>query len=245
MLQGVLNQLLGAHIDHIIIMIENGFKLCIHPFLNQRRRILPINTVHIPVYEVFQIFCRVFNFGREKALREQLDFFNLIRNGSGIGDYNLLRRFRTKILKLFQHLVCGTEINRAAAVRIRKLLCRLKNSAILFILRVQKVHVTGCHNRFAEFPSNTQNRAVIVLKHFRGSHAAFIDQKSIIADRLNLKVIVSRGNTAQFLILFAAHHSAIQLTHSAGRSQQQPLPVFLQKTSWNHRSTVKVFQIRI
>ena len=242
-LQRVLHQLLGAHVDDVIVVIEDRLQFGIDALLHHRGRDLAVNAVHLAVNQVFQLFGRVFDFRREQPLRQELDLLDLIGDGPGVGDDHLAGGLLAQVLKLRQHLFRVAEVDRALPVGVGEFFGGKKDTAVLLVLGVEEMHVGSRDHRLAQFPAEAQNRAVIVLQDLFPADAAVFDQKGVVADRLDLEIVVKGGNFLQLFIALAAHDGAVQFAHPAGRADQKAVPVGLKQASRDIRRTVKVLQI--
>ena len=214
-LQRILYEFLRRHINHVVVVVQNGIQFCIYSFLYKGWRRLAIDAVHLGVDQVFEFLSGVFNFRREEFFRQQFNLLDLIRDSPGVGHNDLISGLFSQILELLEHLICCTEENRAGSVGVRKLFRRLQNTTVLFILGIQKMNVRRGDNRFAERASYIQYSPVKVLKDFDGTDSPVIYQKCIVADRLDFKVVVKRSNLSNCLIAFSAHYRSIELSHAA------------------------------
>ena len=67
MLQGVLHQLLGRHVNHIIVAGDDIVELRLHAFGNELRRIFAVKPVELAVHQRLQVLHRVLDLGREQS----------------------------------------------------------------------------------------------------------------------------------------------------------------------------------
>ena len=68
-LQRVLHQPLGRHIDHIIMAIDNIIQLGFHTLCDQLRRIVTVQAVHLTIDKLLQIFHGVLDLRRKQVVR--------------------------------------------------------------------------------------------------------------------------------------------------------------------------------
>ena len=68
MLQRVLHQLLGGHVDHVVVAVDDVVQLRLHALYHQLRGIVPVKPVELGVDQIFQVFHGVFDFGREQVV---------------------------------------------------------------------------------------------------------------------------------------------------------------------------------
>ena len=245
MLEGVLDQLLGRHVDHVVVVVENGVELHVHALLDQGRRRFAVDPVHFGVYQVLELLGRVFDLRREEVFGQKLDLLHPVGDGTGVLHDDLVRGLLAQVVKLLEHLVGGAEVNRAGPVRVGELLGRLEDAAVLLVLGVQEVDVGGGHHGFSHGAAKVQDAAVEVLQHIHRGHAALVHEKAVVGQRLDLKIIVEGRDLAKLCVALAAHHRAVKLAHAAGRAHQDSLPVLLQQAFGDPRGLVEILEIRL
>ena len=243
MLQRVLHQLLRGHVDHVVVVVEDGVELGIDALLHDLRRVLAVDAVHLAVDEVAQVAGGVLDLGREQVLGQQLDLLHLVGDGAGIRDDELVGRLLAEIRKLLQHLVRGAEIDRAVAVGVGEFLRRLQDLAVLLVLGVEEVHVARGDDGLAELPAERQDRAVVFLQHLLILHAPVFDEKAVVADGLDLQVIVVGGDLLELLLARAGHDRAVELAHAAGGADEDALPVLIEQALRHRGIAVEVFEV--
>ena len=245
MLERVLNKLLGGHVDNVIVMVKYRSKLGIDARFYDLRRIFTVNIGHFAVDKIAQVTRRVFYLRWEQILGQKLDIIDHIGNGTRIFDNDLVRDLVAEIVKLLEHLIGRAEEDRAAAVGIGEFLCRLKYLAVLLVLGIEKMHVACGDDRLIELTADIEYAAVIVLQNAYVADNAVINKESVIAERLNFKIIVKRRYALELGVARAVHHSAVKLAHTAGGAYQQPLAVLYQQAFRHGRGFVKVLEIRL
>ncbi len=242
-LERVLHKLLGRHVNHVVVMAEDRVELDIDAILHDLRGWVAVDAVHLGIDKVAQDLGRVLDRRREEVLGQQLDLLDLVGDRAGVRDDDLAGNVLPEILKFLQHLVRRPEIDRAAAVGVGKLLGRLQDMAVLFILRVEEVHVRGRDDRLIQLPAEVEDRAVVVLQHALVLYAAVFDEKAVVCDRLDLEIVVKRGDLLQFLLACAVHNRAVELAHAAGRADEDALAVLQQQALRHAGRAVEVFEI--
>ena len=240
-----MHQLLGGHIYNVVVVAQNCVKLRIHPGLYDLRRGLAVDVVHLVVDQFFQYLCGVFYLGRVEVLGQKLDVLHAVGDHAGICDDHLLCGLMIKIVEFPEHLICGAEKERAAAVGVVELLGCLQHPAVLLVLGVEKMNVAAGDDRLIKRPANVQYPAVIILQNGDVLHRAVIHKKAVVAKGLYLQIIVKRRDLFQRLVALAPHHRAVKLAHTAGRAHDYALPVLDEQAFGNGWGLVKVFQIRL
>ena len=105
------------------------------------------------------------------------------------------------------------------------------------------MHV-GCRNdRFPECAAGVQYSPVKILKNFDGTDATVVHEKGVVADRLDLQIVVERSNLSQRIITLTAHDSSVKLAHAAGGTDQDPLPMLHQQALRDAGHLQEVVQI--
>ena len=129
MLQRVLHQLLGGHVNHVIVAADDIPQLRLHPLGDEFRGILA-------VHQAFQILYRVLNRGGEQIVRDRPKGLAHVRNGVGIAHHHFIGLLRTQVGKLLQHFIRGAKIQRIGLITVVKSLGGQENMAVDLILRV-------------------------------------------------------------------------------------------------------------
>ena len=163
------------------------------------------------------------------------DLFDHLRDLHRILDDNLSCLCRPQIFEFFQHLIRGPKIQRRLIVRITKALSCHDNPSVNLVLRVQKMHITGCHNRFMELLPQLYNPAVDILNILHGIYRPdFLrgNHKLIVPDRLDFQIIIKPHQPGNLHIALPVQKRPVQFSRFTGTSQNQPFPVFFHKTFW-------------
>ncbi len=135
----------------------------VQPPFNLRRKGIPVHTDGLFITDVPQHFIRFRDDRRTFVRIYRGHFLNPVRNEICICHDDLISLFLTEIRKLLQHLLCRPQIERRLVVCILHLLARKNNSAVNFILRVKKMHVTGGGHRLSVALPQFHDTAVHLL----------------------------------------------------------------------------------
>ena len=244
-LQRVLHQLLGRHVNHVIVAGDNIMQLRFHTLGDQLRGILSIKPVQLPINQAFQVLHGVFDFWCEQIVRHRPKGLAHIRNEVGIGHHHLVGFFRPQIAELLQHVVGGTEIQGVGLVRVIKALGVQKDMPKYFILRVEKVNVTGGNHHLPQRLAQPDDGSVVffellhVLGHALGQH------EHIVRQGLDLQIVVEGGDALQLILALSVQHGLEQLACLTGRADDQALPQLHKLRFGNSGHTLKVFQVGI
>ena len=151
------------------------------------------------------------------------------RDLAGVLHHYLVGFFLGQIVELRQHILRGAEEQRRLVVGILEAVARLQHRAVDGILRLGKVHVAGGNDRLVQVLAQLDDRAVEVFDVLFAVHLAVPHHVGVVAQRLDLKNIVVGRDLFQFFIAGAIHDGPVQLAGFAGGSEQQAVPVFVQK----------------
>ena len=176
-------------------------------------------------------------------LREQFDFLHLFRNLPGIVNDDLFCFFRAEIGEFLQHLVRRLEVQRRLQVRVGKFHAGLDNRPADSVFRIHKMHVARGHYRDIQFFAKFDNFPVQVPQFFLGGSLSVPQHEGVIADGLNLQVVVEGRNLLDPFMVFPVHHSPEQFTCLAGAAQDQALPVLLDHVPGHMRHTLEIVQV--
>ena len=242
--QRALHQFLGGHVHHIVLA-QNAAQFNIQPVHDQRRRVLSVQPVDLLPHQTVQILLRVLQPGRKQLLRQQLKGLHLVRNQARIGNDHLIGLLLPQIRKLLQHLGGGLKVNRKRFVGIRKFFRGKKDMAIHLVLRVQKVDVSGGTDGFTQLLTQADDGSVKLLQVLLAAGVAISQHKAVVAQGLNLQIVVKIRNTLQLIPVLAVHHRFKKLPRLTGGAHNDPLPVLFQHTFGDDRNTFKVFEVGI
>ena len=93
MFQRILHQLLGGHVDHVVVAVDDVVQLRLHALYHQLRGIVPVKTVEFGVDKIFQVFHGVFDFGSEQIVGDGTQRFAHVGDAVGVGDDYLIGFF--------------------------------------------------------------------------------------------------------------------------------------------------------
>ena len=135
-LQRVLYQTLGRHIDHIIVTGDDVVQLRFDTAADQLRGIFTVKAVHFAVYQRLQIFHGVFDLRGKEVMRHRTHLIAHIGDTVGVRDHHLVCLFFTKIREFPKHFIGGAQIQGVGSVAILKALGRQQNVTENLILGI-------------------------------------------------------------------------------------------------------------
>ena len=186
------NELLRGHIEHGKAVGRDGVQLLVEPCLDDFGQRITVLFLGAFPCDGNKLFLCALDKRREGALWNRADILAHIGNFVGIGDDHLIRLFLAQPLKLLEHFGGGTEIQRRLLVGVPELLCRLQNLAVLAVVRIDKMHVTGGANRLVQLLAELDDGAVNLTQLVKRAEGAVADQKLVVAGGLDLKIVIKR-----------------------------------------------------
>ena len=93
MLQRILHQFLGGHVNNVVVAVDDVVQLRLHALYHQLRGIVPVKAVEFGVDKIFQVFHGVFDFGRKKIVGDGAQRFAHVGDAVGVGDDYLIGFF--------------------------------------------------------------------------------------------------------------------------------------------------------
>ena len=211
-------------------MAADGVQLLLQPLLHDLGQGIAVITLGVFPRSIAQLLLCALDTGRVGAAR---DGTNIVvdhrRDLAGVLHHHLVGFFLGQIVELCQHILRGAEEQGRLVVRILEAVARLQHGAVRRILRLSKVHVASGNDRLVQIFAQLDDRAVEVFDVLFAVHLAVPHHVGVVAQRLDLKDVVVGGDLFQFLVAGAIHDGPVQLAGFAGGSEQQAVPVFVQK----------------
>ena len=104
--------------------------------------------------------------------------------------------------------------------------------------------VTRSHDRLVQILAQLYDGAVEVLDRLNRIHLPVAEHKFIVAEGLDLEIIVIIGDAQQLLIRLARHDRPVKLTRFTGRGKQQSLAVLVQQAARHTRFFEEILGVR-
>ena len=162
MLQGVLHQLLGGHVDHVVFTPDDIAQLHVNAVHYDLGGLVAVKLMGFPPHQALQLSVGILQLRGEQALRQRLDRVAPVGNQVGILHHHLVGLLLAQIGKLLEHLVGGFKVDGQGLIRVLKALGGQQDVAVNFVLRVQEVDVAGGAHRLAQLLPQPHHRAVKV-----------------------------------------------------------------------------------
>ena len=242
-LQTALHQLLRRHIHHVVLA-QNAAQLHLKAIHDQLGRFLTVQLVALIPHLIIQFLFRVAKAGREQLSRgQQFDLLHHIGDAAGIVHHHFFRFFFTQIGKLTEHFIGGLEVDGQTFVGIGEFLAGQQHVAVNLVLRFLKMDIAGGTDGLTQFLTQTNDNTVELAQLFLRLHLALSQHKLVVAQRLDLQIIVEGRNTLQFFPILMLRHRLEQFARLTGRADDQTLSVLHQLRFGNDGESLEVFQV--
>ena len=171
-----------------------------------------------------QILLRSLNIWSICAVEDWLKHIALIRDGIWNGYDNLPCLFLSEIGKFIKHLPGGFKVKRRLIFGIGKALGELYYLAVICVLRVKKMHITGGSDGYTKLLAEGDYLAVPIPELLLILGFALPQHIGVVAYGLNFKEIVETGYFNQLLMGFAFAHGCVKFSGFTGRTHNKALP---------------------
>ena len=197
----MLNQLMRNIIQYGETVADNSVQLHLQAVLNNLRQLFAVPFMRLSIGQITYGIFRTGNRRRIQlvAVGNRLNAFNHIRNLIGISNNNLVGCLIAQIRELLEHLLRSVQVQRRLQISILITLTGLQNRTQLRILRIEEMHVAGCHRQLAQALAQLVDFAVM-LPQILLRTVIFTHQELVIARRLDFQIIIKAGNFLQLLI---------------------------------------------
>ena len=126
-------------------------------------------------------------------------------------------------------------------------LSRHHDPPVYLILRIEKMHITGCNDRLAKLIAKVADLPVDILQIFHGLYRCFliIKQEHVVSNRLDLIVIIEITKSCDFILALSVQYCTVKLARLTGGANDQTFPVFVDQTLRHTWTPVKICQMRL
>ena len=242
-LQGVLHQLLGGHVDHVVLAADDIPQLHVDAVHHDLGRLLAVELMGLAPYQPLQLPVGVLKLGGKQSFGQGLNGLAPVRDEIGIPHHHVVGGLLPQIGKFLQHLGGGLEVDGQGLVRVLKALGGQKDVAVDLVLRVQEVDVTGGAHRLAQLLPQGHDGPVEVPQLLLCADHPLAEHEHIVAQGLDLQIIVPGGDALELLPVLAVRHRPEELARLAGGAQDQPLPVLVDDAFEHDGVTLEVVQM--
>ena len=216
MLQGVLHQLLGRHIDHIVFAPDDVAQLHLDAVGDEFGGIFSVKLMSFPPHQPLQFPVGILQLGGKQPLGQWVDGVAPVGDEVGVGHHHLPGLLLPQIGKLLEHLLRGFKVDGQGLVRILKALGGQQDMPVDLVLRVQEVDVPGGAHRLAHLLPQADDGAVEVPQLLLTFHDSLAEHEHIVAQGLDLQVVVPGGDAFELIPVLSVHHRLEQLSRLTG-----------------------------
>ena len=243
-LKRALHELLRRHINDVVLA-EDAAQLDVQSVDDELRQLIAVERVRLVPDHAVEIFLGVFKARREElALGQKLDVLHLLGDGARVGHDDLVGFFLAEIVEFPEHFVGRAEVERHRLVRVGKFLRRKQDVAVDLVLGVEEMDVARRADGLAELLAELDDRAVEVLQILVIAHRAVTHEKAVVAQGLDLKKIIERGDALELVPVLVVDDGAEQLARLAGGADDQALAVRDQLAFGDGRHALEVLEVR-
>ena len=239
------NELLRDHIENGKAVLDDRGQLLVQTLRNHVGERITVHRFCSLPANALEILLRAVHVRRKGSLREGTDIFviNPIGDHVGVLHDHLVRLFLAEIRKFLEHFLGRTVIEVNIAVGVGELLSRKQNLTVQLVRVVHEMRVTGCNDGNIQLFAQSHDLTVEVAKPLLAVDLTLGKQEAVIADRLNLKVIVELCDFLNLTVGLALDDGLHQFARLAGRADDQPFSVFFKSCLRNSREPLKIIQI--
>ena len=115
--------------------------------------------------------------------------------------------------------------------------------AVHLILRLHEMHIAGGADRLVKLPAQLHDGTVEVPQLLLGTGLAVLQHEEVVAQRLDLQIVVERGDTLELLPVLVLHHRPEQLSGLTGGADDKALPVGRQLGLGDNGETAEILQV--
>ena len=184
------------------------------------------------VTDVPELLVRVLDDRRALVRVHRRDLLDHACDLHRIVDHDLPRLRRAKVGELIQHLLRRTQEKRRLVVCIIESFPGHDDPAVYFVIRIQEMHVAGCHNGLAELLAQLHNLPVDVFQVLLGRHIrrpVAGDHESVVPQGLDLIVIIEFRQLRDLLGGPFLQDRLVEFPGLTGAADEQAFPVFIQQ----------------
>ena len=211
----VRHELLRRHVQHGETVLVDGAELARQALFDDLRQRVAVFLLRARPCDRVELLLRAVDERGKNALGNRADLLDHIGDLIRVRHDDLVRLFLAEIVEFLEHLVRRAHVERSLLVRVGEALPGHEDRAAGGVLRVLEVHVARRDDRLFQPLAELHNRAVVFLELRDVAHAV-AHHKHVVAERLNLEVIVVGGDLEQLFKRLVPRHRAEQLARLAG-----------------------------
>ena len=177
------------------------------------------------------------------SLRNRTYNLDHIRDLVRVCDDDLARRLLAEIRKFFQHLLRRAIEELGFTVGVLEFQTGQNDTPVNFVLRIQVMRVAGSADRLAAFFTKLNDPSIELPQLFLVLDHALLNHERVVADRLNLQVVVEVRDFDKLRFRSSLPDRGEQLPSFTGRAENESLSQLLQSRPRNTGVAAVVFEI--
>ena len=222
-------------------------KLLLQAGFDDLGQVLAVEGTCLAIRHIADFLRSARNHRRIKFIGNGLELLDHLADLARIRHDRLVGGFFPQIIELGKHLLRRAQKERRLQFRILEALALHENRTVDGILGIEKMDVARRDEHFSKFLRQLRHLeidapqilVILDMREFVASH-----EELIVADGLNLKVVVKARNFQKLLFRLLRDDGADQLARFAGRADDDILAVFLNDVLGKARLTMQIFQMR-
>ena len=223
-------------------MLDDGVQLLVQPGFDDLGQGVAVLLLGPLPGDGHQLLLGPLDKGREVAPGHRPHLLDLVGDEVGVFHHHLEGLFLPQIGELLQHLRGGAHIQGRLVLRVGEALAGHNHLAEVRVFGVFKVHVAGGHHGLSQLLPNPDDGAVVFPQPL-DVRLPVSHHEHVVADGLDLQVVVVAGDLAQVLEGVPPDHGPKELPGLAGAAHKQPLPVLVQQALGGAGGAVEVLQM--
>jgi len=105
------------------------------------------------------------------------------------------------------------------------------------------MHIAGGHHRDVQFLAELDNSAIVIAQLLFALRSSLAQHEQVIADRLNLQIVVKPRDLLELVPRSTGYHGAEQLARFARRTDHQPFAQLGQLRFRDPRPLVEIIEV--
>ena len=240
----VRDELLRRHVQHREAVLVDGAELARQTLFDDLRQRIAVLLLGARPGDRVELLLGAVDERREHALGNRADLLDHVGDLVRVRHDDLVRLFLSEIFELPQHFVRRAHVQRRLLVGVGEALAGHQDRAAGGVLRVLEVHVARRDDRLVQPLAEPHDRAVVLLE-LRDVALAVAHHEHVVAERLDLEVIVVSGDLHQLFKRLVPRHRPEQLARLAGRAEDQALTVLVEHAFRRAGALIEVIEVSV
>ena len=242
------DELVRNRVHDRVAVGNDGVELVLETLFHLRRQRIAVERLCACESMLPKVLVGILDDGRVFVRMDRGDLIHHVCDLPRILDDHLAGLFAAEVIELRQHLVRRMEIKRRLKLRVGIAFRILQDRAVQRVVGIHEMHVSRRADRLSELLAEGDDLAVQISEVFVRLNviiAVFPLEVGIVADGLDLQVIIEGDDAGKLLVRYAPEDCVEQLAFGARRADDEVLPVFLQKGLRDARISAEILQVGI